>query len=96
MGVANFNENQLKQIKLGQKVAIRIEGIKQRTFRGEVVNIAPVAGGSAGPMAAFFALLAFISPQTVPVKIAFDSESVLGLAEQIDPGLNTFVEIDAR
>jgi membrane fusion protein, multidrug efflux system len=95
--VANFNESQLKQIKLGQKVAIRIEGIKQRTFRGEVVNIAPVACGSAGPMAALYSLLAFIySPQTVPVKIAFDSESVLGLAEQIDPGLNTFVEIDAR
>ena len=58
--VANFNENQLKQIKLGQKVAIRIEGIKQRTFRGEVVNIAPVACGSAGPMAALFSQLAFI------------------------------------
>ena len=95
--VANFNESQLKQIKLGQKAAIRIEGIKQRTFRGEVVNIAPVACDSAGSMAALFSLLAFIySPQTVPVKIAFDPESVLGLAEQIDPGLNTFVEIEAR
>ena len=96
--VANFNENQLKHIKLGQGVTIRIEAIKQqRTFHGEVVNIAPVARGSAGRMDLLLSLLAFIDPpQTVSVKIAFDSESVLGLAENIDPGLNTFVEIDAR
>jgi membrane fusion protein, multidrug efflux system len=95
--VANFNENQLKHIKLGQRVTIRIEAIKQRTFQGEVVNIAPVARGSAGGMALLLSLFAFIDPpQTVPVKIAFDSESVLGLAEHIDPGLDTFVEIDAR
>jgi membrane fusion protein, multidrug efflux system len=95
--VANFNENQLKHIKLGQRVTIRIEAIRERTFRGEVVNIAPVAGGRAGRMALLFSLIAFIDPpQTLPVKIAFDSESVLGMEEQIDPGLNTFVEIEAR
>ena len=95
--VANFNENQLKHIKVGQWVTIRIEAIKQRTFHGEVVNVGPVARGSAGQMALILSLFAFIDPpQTVPVKIAFDSESVLGLVEQIDPGLNTIVEIDAR
>ena len=95
--IANFNENQLKHIKLGQRVTIRIEAIIQRTFQGEVVNIAPVAHGSAGGMALLLSVFAFIDPpQTVPVKIAFDSESVLGLAEHIDPGLDALVEIDAR
>jgi len=95
--VAKFNEIQLKHIKLGQRVTIRIEAIKQRTLRGQIVSIAPVAGDSAGQMALFLSLFAFIDPpQNVPVKIAFDSESVLGLAEQIDPGLDTFVEIDTR
>jgi membrane fusion protein (multidrug efflux system) len=95
--VANFNENQLKQIKLGQRVTIRIEAISQRTFHGEVVYIAPVAHDSAGRMALLLSLFSFIDPpRNVSVKIAFDSESVLGLAENIDPGLNTFVEIDAR
>jgi membrane fusion protein (multidrug efflux system) len=95
--VAGFTENQLKHVKLGQRATIRIEAIKQRTFHGEVVDIAPVARGGGGPMALLLSLFAFIDPpQTVPVKIAFDSESVLGLAEQIDPGLQTFVEIDAR
>ncbi len=95
--VANFNENQLKHIKLGQRVTIRIEAIKQRTFHGEVVNIAPLAHNSFGGMALLLSLFAFIDPpQTVSVKIAFDSESVLGLAENIDPGLNAFVEIEAR
>jgi membrane fusion protein (multidrug efflux system) len=95
--VANFNENQLKHIKLGQRVTIRIEAISQRTFHGEVVYIAPVAHDSAGRMALLLSLFSFIDPpRNVSVKIAFDSESVLGLAENIDPGLNTFVEIDAR
>src|SRR5271165_1747103 len=95
--VAHFDENQLKRIKLGQRVTIRIEALKQHTFHGEVVNIDPVAGGSAGRMALLLSLFAFIDPpQTVPVKIAFDSESVLGWAEQIDPGLDSFVEIEAR
>jgi membrane fusion protein, multidrug efflux system len=95
--VAKFNEHQLKHIKLGQRVTIRIEAIKQHTFHGEVVSIIPVAPGSAGRMASLLSLFGFIDPpQTVSVKIAFDSESVLGLAEHIDPGLDTYVEIDAR
>jgi membrane fusion protein, multidrug efflux system len=94
---ASFTENQLKHIELGQRVTIRIEAIRKRTFHGEVVHIAPVTRSSGGPMALLLSLLAFIDPpQNVPVKIAFDSESVLGLAEQIDPGLNAFVEVDAR
>jgi membrane fusion protein, multidrug efflux system len=95
--IANFNVNQSKQIKVGQSVTIRIDAIKQDTFHGEVVNIGPVPRGGAGGMALLLSMFALIDPpQTVPVKIAFDSESVLGLAEQIDPGLNAFVEIDAR
>ena len=95
--VANFNENQLKHIKLGQRVTIRIEAISQRTFHGEVVYIAPVAHDSAGRVALLLSLFSFIDPpRNVSVKIAFDSESVLGLAESIDPGLNAFVEFDAR
>ena len=91
--VARFTENQLKHLEVGQRVTIRIEAIRKRAFHGEVVHIAPVPHGSGGAMA----LLAFIDPpQNVPVKIAFDSESVLGVAEQIDPGLNVFVEVDAR
>jgi membrane fusion protein (multidrug efflux system) len=95
--IANFNENQLKHIRVGQSATIRIEALKQRTFHGEVVNIAPVAHGSGGPLALPLSLFGLIGiAHTVPVKVAFDSESVLGLAEHIDPGLNSFVEMDAR
>jgi hypothetical protein len=48
-------------------------------------------------MALLLWLFALIDPpQTASVKIAFDSESMLGLAEHIDPGLDAFVEIEAR
>jgi membrane fusion protein, multidrug efflux system len=95
--IARFNENQLKHIQVGQRATIRIDAIEGCTFHGAVVNIGPVPPGRAGGVALLLSLFALIEPpQTVPVKIAFDSESVLGLAEQIDPGLSAFVEIDAR
>jgi hypothetical protein len=78
------------------RVTVRIEVVKQRTFHGEVVNIAPVARGSGGPMALLLSMFTFVwPPETVLVKIRLDSESVLGLADRIDPGFNAFVEIGA-
>ena len=96
--IAHFNENQLKHIKIGQRVTITIEAIRQRTFRGEVVNIDPVARGGAGRMSSLLgSMFALIEPPlTGSVKIAFDSESVLDSAERIDPGLSAFVEMEAH
>jgi membrane fusion protein, multidrug efflux system len=93
--VANFNEYQAKRIKLNQKARIRIEAIKERTFEGKVVNVGSVKHGGADLPVTLLSLFALVEPpQTVPVKIEFDSESVIGFAERIDPDLNSFVEID--
>lgn len=93
--VAYFNENQVKHIRLDQKARIRIEAIKERTFEGKVASVAPVKRGGAGRTTTLLSLFALVDPpQTVPVKIAFDSESVIGFAEHIDPDLNCFVEIE--
>ena len=95
--VANFNANQLKHIKPGQRVKIRIETIKEHTFRGEVVSVASVENGSSRRIALLLSLFALIDPpQNLPVKVTFDSESELGFAEHLDPDLNAFVEIDTK
>src|SRR5215469_2268839 len=95
--VANFNANQLRHIKPGQRVKIRIETIKEHTFRGEVVSVASVENGSSRRIALLLSLFALIDPpQNLPVKVTFDSESELGFAEHLDPDLNAFVEIDTK
>lgn len=95
--VANFNENQLKHIKPGQRVKIRIEAIKEHTFRGEVVSVASVGNGNSRRIALLLSLFALIDPpQNLPVKVTFDSESELGFAEHLDPDLNAYVEIDTK
>ncbi|MBV8418254.1 MAG: HlyD family secretion protein, partial [Verrucomicrobia bacterium] len=95
--VANFNANQLRHIKPGQRVKIRIEAIKEHTFKGEVVSVASVENGSSRRIALLLSLFALIDPpQNLPVKVTFDSESELGFAEHLDPDLNAFVEIDTK
>jgi membrane fusion protein, multidrug efflux system len=93
--VAHFNENQLRRIKRGQRVKIRIEAIKEHTFQGEVASVAHVDNGNSHRIALLLSLFALIDPpQNLPVKVTFDSESELGFAEHLDPDLNAFVEID--
>jgi membrane fusion protein, multidrug efflux system len=93
--VANFNEDQLKRIKPGQRVTIRIDALKERTFQGKVASLVPVTRGSANRTPSRLSLFALLDPpQTAPVKIAFDSESVLGFEDHILPGLATIVEVD--
>ena len=95
--VANFNENQLRNIKPGQRAKIRIEAIKEHTFQGKVVSVASVKDGSSHRIALLLSLFALIDPpQNLPVKVTFDSESELGFAEHLDPDLNAFVEIDTK
>ena len=93
--VANFSRSQLRRLKPGQRVRIRIEAIKQRTFQGKVTSIAPLADGAPlnrmpvqrGVAGLFHAL------PTAPAKIAFDDDSVRGFEERLDPGLLSAVEV---
>lgn len=56
--IANFNENQLTNMKKGQKVLIKVESYPSKKFKGKVDNIPRTTGAK----------------QRVPVKITFEED----------------------
>jgi membrane fusion protein (multidrug efflux system) len=93
--VADFTRSQLKRLKPGQRVRIRIGAIKQRTFQGNVASIGPLASGALTdrmPVPRVMADLFHLLP-TASAKIAFDADSVRGFEERMDSGLSSSVEV---
>ncbi|MBV9492282.1 MAG: HlyD family secretion protein [Verrucomicrobia bacterium] len=89
--VASFNRNQLNHLKPGQRVRIQVGSIPKHTFRGKVAGVAsPARRDIAGQR---LAAALFHARPTVPVKIAFDADSLLGFEDRMDPGTKSSVEI---
>jgi membrane fusion protein (multidrug efflux system) len=92
--LANYRETQLTNMKVGDPVEIRIDAYPGKTFRGKVIEIAPASGSQ-------FALLPPDNAtgnytkvvQRIPVKIAFDDESV---ATSLQPGLSVIATVRTR
>jgi membrane fusion protein, multidrug efflux system len=92
--LANYRETQLTNMKVGDPVEIRIDAYPGKTFRGKVLEIAPASGSQ-------FALLPPDNAtgnytkvvQRIPVKIAFDDDSV---ATSLQPGLSVIATVRTR
>ena len=92
--VANYRETQLTNMKVGDPVEVRIDAYPGKTFRGKVIEIAPASGSQ-------FALLPPDNAtgnytkvvQRIPVKIAFDDDSV---ATSLQPGLSVIATVRTR
>jgi membrane fusion protein, multidrug efflux system len=92
--VANYRETQLTNMKVGDPVEVRIDAYPGKTFRGKVIEIAPASGSQ-------FALLPPDNAtgnytkvvQRIPVKIAFDDDSV---ATSLQPGLSVTATVRTR
>jgi membrane fusion protein (multidrug efflux system) len=95
---ANFNRRQIRRLKPGQRVRIRIAAIKERTFPGRVASVGSrVTRASAeGMPARTLASGLFSSLQTVPIRIALDPDGVLGFEDRMDSGLASSVEVAAE
>ena len=91
---ANYRETQLTNMKVGDTVEIRIDQYPGKVFHGKVIEIAPASGSQ-------FALLPPDNAtgnytkvvQRIPVKIAFDDESV---ATSLRPGLSVIATVRTR
>jgi len=92
--VANYRETQLTNMKVGDPVEVRIDAYPGKTFHAKVIEIAPASGSQ-------FALLPPDNAtgnytkvvQRIPVKIAFDDESV---ATSLQPGLSVIATVRTR
>jgi membrane fusion protein, multidrug efflux system len=71
--VANFKETQLKHIRPGQPVSIRVDAYPQRTFKAKVESLQAGSGASFSLLPPENAIGNYVKVvQRVPVKIVFD------------------------
>ncbi len=76
--VANFKENQLRNMKKGQKVDIKVDTYPNKTFKGEIDSIQRASGAKSSLFPPENAVGSFVKiVQRIPVKIVF--------TEKIDP-----------
>jgi membrane fusion protein (multidrug efflux system) len=70
---ANFKENQLAKMRVGQPVTIRIDALGGRSLKGHVASFSPGSGSSFSPLPAQNATGNWVKVvQRLPVRIAFD------------------------
>lgn len=82
--VANFKENQLRYMKVGQDVAIKIDTYPDKEFKGKVDSIQMISGAKSSLFPPENAVGSFVKiVQRIPVKIVF--------TEDIDPDKYTIV-----
>ena len=89
---ANFKENQLGKMKIGQKVEIDVDAYSDRKFEGHVASFSPGTGSAFSPLPAQNATGNWVKVvQRLPVRIAFDSmpPEMAGRA-----GLSAHVKVD--
>jgi membrane fusion protein (multidrug efflux system) len=93
--VANFKEVQLRRMRPGQPVSIKIDAYPQRRFRGKVDSIQSGSGARFSLMPPENATGNYVKVvQRVPVKIVFDEPLPPEL--KIGPGMSVVPEVKVR
>ncbi|MGD9684328.1 MAG: HlyD family secretion protein [Candidatus Obscuribacterales bacterium] len=93
--VANFKETQLKKMRTGQHVEIKIDSFPDHRFVGTIDSFSPASGASFAILPSDNATGNFTKiVQRVPVKIVFDGESLSGYEERLAPGLSAIATVD--
>lgn len=73
--VANFKENQVGNMKVGQPVEIKIDAYKNKKFKGHIDSIQRATGAKSSLFPPENAVGSFVKiVQRIPVKIVFDEE----------------------
>ncbi|MEC4819531.1 MAG: HlyD family secretion protein [Scytonema sp. PMC 1069.18] len=92
--VANFKETQLENMKPGEEVEIKLDAFPHHTFKGHVDSISPASGAQFALLPPDNATGNFTKiVQRIPVKIAFDQESIKGYESLIAPGMSAEVSV---
>jgi multidrug resistance efflux pump len=93
--VANYKENQMKDIRVGQPVALSVDALGGQTLTGKVERIAPATGSEFSVIRPDNATGNFTKvAQRVPVRIAL-TPGQPGL-DRLRPGLSVTARVDTR
>ncbi len=94
--VANFKENQLEDMEVGQSVNIKVDAFPHKKFRGKVDSIQRASGAKSSMFPPENAVGSFVKiVQRVPVKIVFEGVSPEQM-EKIVPGMSVVPKVNIR
>lgn len=92
---ANFKETQLKDIKPGQEVEIKLDAFPNHPFVGRVDSISPASGAQFALLPPDNATGNFTKVvQRIPVKVTLDPKSIQGYEARIAPGMSATVSVE--
>lgn len=95
--VANFKETQLKGLRVGQHVSIKIDTFPKNKIMGTIDSFAPASGAKFALLPPENATGNFTKiVQRIPVKINFDADTQKNLMDRIVPGMSATIEVDLR
>lgn len=93
--IANFKETQLRRLRLGQIVEIRLDAFPDRTFEGRIESFSPATGSRFAALPVDNANGNFVKiVQRVPIRIAI--EATAEVERIFRPGLSADVRVDVR
>ena len=93
--VANFKETQLKHMKPGQEVSIKIDAFSGKKFKGHIDSIQPGTGSIFSLLPPENATGNYIKVvQRVPVKIVFDED--LNDVNMLSPGMSVIPVVKVK
>jgi len=94
---ANFKETQLKHMRPGQPVTIKIDAYSNMEFHGHVDSIQAGSGSRFSVLPAENATGNFVKiVQRVPVKIVFDHGANTNDTQLLSPGLSVIPKVRVR
>lgn len=94
---ANFKETQLKDMKPGQEVEIKLDAFPDHPFVGHVDSFSPASGAQFALLPPDNATGNFTKVvQRIPVKITFDPQSIRGYESRITPGMSAVVSVEHK
>lgn len=91
--IANFKENQIAAMQVGQPVSFTVDALRDATLTGTIESFSPAAGSEFSVLKADNATGNFTKiAQRLPVRIAIDPDQPL--AADLAPGMSVVVRID--
>lgn len=95
--IANFKETQIANMKVGQKVEIKLDSFPNHAFEGRVESFSPASGSQFALLPPDNATGNFTKVvQRIPVKILFDDNSIKGYESRIAPGMSAVVDVELK
>jgi membrane fusion protein, multidrug efflux system len=92
--VANFKETQMKRIRVGMPVEVKVDAFPGRAFKAHVDSLSPASGAAFALLPPDNATGNFTKVvQRIPIKIVFDNGAIAGYESLLASGMSVVVRV---